>query len=90
MRRARRKMDFKLHLKVLAACVLVFGSGQLAAAGRSLLQDAPTGVIMCDVAIVGGGPGGQHTLQQASSFVEKCFAQPGWPLLRRLGLPALL
>ena len=50
-------MIFKLQHKVLAACVLALGFAQLAAAGRSLQQDAPTGVIMCDVAIVGGGPG---------------------------------
>ncbi|KAL3144103.1 hypothetical protein ABBQ32_003893 [Trebouxia sp. C0010 RCD-2024] len=53
-------MSFKV-CNILAACVLALGFGQLAAAGRSLLQDAPTDAIMCDVAIVGGGPGGVYS-----------------------------
>lgn len=47
---------------MLAACLLALGCGQRAAAGRNLLQDAPTDMIMCDVAIVGGGPGEEHGL----------------------------
>lgn len=59
------RMQFKMQCKVMATLMLALGSGQLVAAGRSLLQDAPTGVIMCDVAIVGGGPGEASLLYHA-------------------------
>ena len=56
------RMHFNMQCKVMATLMLALGSGQIVAAGRSLLQDAPTGVIMCDVAIVGGGPGENSSL----------------------------
>ena len=37
---------------------------QFATARRGLLQDAPTDMIMCDVAIVGGGPGDASVPEQ--------------------------
>lgn len=62
------RMQFKTQCKIMATLMLALGSGQLVAAGRSLLQDAPTGVIMCDVAVVGGGPGEDHFLVYPASI----------------------
>ena len=61
----------------MAAFLLAIASGHLVAAGRSLLQDAPTGMIMCDVAIVGGGPGeDKHgsTYAACRALIRNCVA----------------
>ena len=50
-------MNFGMRCKTMAMFALALTSAHLVLAGRGLLQDAPTGMIMCDVAIVGGGPG---------------------------------
>lgn len=67
-------MQFTMQCKIVAAFMLALASGQFVAAGRSLLQDAPTGVIMCDVAIVGGGPGNDFVVsvprQPLANFVH--------------------
>lgn len=64
------RMQFTIQCKIMATVMLALGSGHLVAAGRSLLQDAPTGVIMCDVAIVGGGPGEGFSLAYHPSRLQ--------------------
>lgn len=49
----------KLGRTAFVATAVLLICGNAASAGRALLQDAPTDEIMCDVAVVGGGPGEQ-------------------------------
>ncbi|DBB01665.1 hypothetical protein WJX77_008557 [Trebouxia sp. C0004] len=59
---------------VATAALLICGNA--ASAGRALLQDAPTDEIVCDVAVVGGGPGGVYSayrLLEANASSNVCL-----------------
>lgn len=61
---------------LVAIASLLFVFGQTTDAGRrSMLQDAPTFELMCDVAVVGGGPGTiqAYTAEMCSTFPLEIF-----------------
>ena len=63
-------MLFRSEYIFLASLAFILTCGRSVTAGRGLLQDAPTDMIMCDVAIVGGGPG-EHLLASTRQFEKR-------------------